>query len=82
MKEESDRAAERRVERNADHKVIGYAEHEHSMNGRSCENPWAVMRYDREPGRVAFYCGECGVGVGATAGAMFDDLMDSWRNDS
>lgn len=74
---ESERAAERRREREAPHDVLDYVAREHSMNGRPCENPWAVIR-TRHTGNVSFYCGECGVSIGIGGGQMYDELMERW----
>lgn len=71
--EESERAVERRRNTYAEHEVVDYVEREHSMNGKKCEHPWAVMRF-KYTGSVAFYCGECR--VGCSSGPSYDELME------
>lgn len=70
---ESSRAAERRTDTYAEHEVIGYVERDHTMNGRPCNNPWAIMRF-RRTGNIGFYCGECG--VGAHGGGTYEELRE------
>lgn len=73
MTNESERATERRMERQPRHEVVDYVEREHSMNGRPCENPWAVMRIWKT-GDIVFYCGECNVGY--HSGPGYEELLE------
>lgn len=72
MTTESQDAAARRRGRCGPHTVLDYVKHPHTMNGRRCENPWAVIRY-RRTGSLSFYCGECG--VGHNGGGGYQELL-------
>lgn len=69
---ESDRARDQRTDTYAAHEVLGYVEKNHTMNGRPCNHPWAVMRF-RRTGSIGFYCGECR--VGAHGGGTYEALL-------